>query len=690
MKNFFRLFKYLREYKFLLVVIVISTIFAALLNVSNIALLKPVLEVFFGEVKDKQANKVELTECPNGEVHQVFVIKDTEKLSNIQPGEEYTYCPFGAPHKIIPHKKPEGAIDKAQAEIEKELKTSFLNKSRFLQPLAQLYDKAKQKKHEIQIKFYGYIQQGRQLYLLLILGLVILAIEILKFVFIFLSQYLSNYVGYNIVQKLRSQLYEHILKQDMTFFHRRTTGELMSRISGDVGGVREMLMLMFDDTLQAPINMIFIIGFMIYINWQLTLLLFIFGPLTVIPIRFFGKKTRVFTRKAREKTADISAAMQEIISNIVIVKAYQMEKYEAAKFNKDTQKYTKYLLRQRRLRVISSPFMDILGTIAVVITMLIGGYFIAEARIMSSSAFFVYLFAMSRLYKPIKKLNDAFGELQKGLAYTERIFEILDTVPTIKDAPDAVPISRLQEKIELVNVWFAYRDERWVLEDINLTIPAGKMVALVGPSGAGKSTMISLLMRLFDPQRGAILFDGVDIRKATVASVREQIGVVLQQSMLFNDTIRNNITCGRKDIPEEIIIEAAIAANAHEFIVQFPEGYDTIAGERGGRLSGGQRQRIAIARAILKDPAILILDEATSSLDTESERKIQEAISRLIKGRTTIVIAHRLSTVMNADLIVVMDKGRIIEIGTHAELICLNGLYSRLCKLQLQPSLASH
>jgi len=690
MRNYKRLFKYVLHYKFLLIVIVFSTIMSALLNVTNIALLKPVLEVFFGEVKETSAaegaTSSQMTQCPYGEPHLVYLVKEPERIPDKKPGVAYTYCPFGKPHPVVEVAKKPSYEEKPA--VEEKLKSSLRDVALF-KPFFKLYDKSKVWKKELQLTFYQYIKKGKKFLLLAILGGVILVIEIFKFIFVFLSQYFSNYVGLNVVQKLRTELYDHILGMDMAFFHRRSTGELMSRIGGDVGGVRNMLMLLFSDTLQSPLNMLFIIALMLYLNWQLTLLLFIFGPLTIIPVRYFGKRTKDLTRKAREKFADISASMQEIISNIIVVKAFNMESYVSRRFKKQTLKELKYLLRRRRVRVISSPFMDILGTTAVVVTMLVGGYFIAEAQTMSSSSFFVYLFAMSRLYKPIKKLNKAYGDLQKGLAYSDRIFEILDTKASIVDKPNAITIPRLREEIRIEGLWFAYYDEVWALKDINLVIPAGKMLALVGPSGAGKSTLVSLLLRFYDPQKGGIYFDGIDIREARIKSLREQIGIVLQENILFNDTIRNNITCGNKNIPMERVIEAAKQANAHEFIEKLPDGYDTIVGERGSKLSGGQRQRIAIARAILQDPAILVLDEATSSLDSESESKIQEAIVRLVKDRTTIVIAHRLSTVMNADKIVVLDKGSIVEQGKHHELLERKGFYARLCAVQFKSLEAS-
>ncbi len=681
-EDYRRLFSYVLNYKFLLFLIVFSTIMSAALNVANIALLQPVLEVFFGEVEGIKEVELEkqITACPRGKPHPVFLVPQEESIDKPTSATPYTFCPYGDPHPIDIKADEKGEEDEVEGKLETKLREVPL-----LRPFFNLYERTKEWKKEIQIKFYNYLEAGKKLTLLAILGCVILVIEIFKFIFIFLSQYFSNYVGMNVVQQLRQRMYDHILRMDMAFFHRRSTGELMARVGGDVVGVRDMLMLLFSDTLQSPINMLFITVFLVVLNWQLTLILLIFAPLTILPVRFFGKKTKVLTRKAREKVADISTSMQEIISNMAVVKSFNMEGYESERFKKRTNKELKYLLRRRRVRIISSPFMDILGTSAVVVTMLIGGYFIAEARTMSSSEFFVYLFAMSRLYKPIKKLNKAYGDLQQGLAHSERIFEIMDTESTIVDKPGAIELPRLKNEIRIEDMWFAYYDEVWALREINLIIPAGKMVALVGKTGAGKSTMVGMLMRFYDPQKGRILLDGYDLRDGTIESLRKQIGYVLQENVLFNDTVKANITCGKKGIPSEKIIEAAKAANAHEFIVDMPEAYNTMVGERGSNLSGGQRQRIAIARAILKDPAILILDEATSSLDSESEAKIQEAVSRFIKGRTTIVIAHRLSTVLNADKIVVLDKGRIVEQGTHTELLQKGGIYATLCKRQFQP-----
>jgi len=313
--------------------------------------------------------------------------------------------------------------------------------------------------------------------------------------------------------------------------------------------------------------------------------------------------------------------------------------------------------------------MELLGTFVVVLVLMVGGYFITEARTMSGADFFIYIFALSRLYKPVKKINTAFADAQVGMANAERIFRILDTQSNIKEMPDAVELRPMSRNIRFNNLSFAYEGEKFVLKNINLDLPVRQVTAFVGPSGAGKSTLISLIPRFYNPTIGNVEIDGIDIKTVTLDSLRHQIGIVSQESILFNDTIRNNIAYGKEDTPDDLVIAAAKAAHIHDHISSLPQGYDTVIGERGTRLSGGERQRITIARAILKDPAILILDEATSSLDSESEALIQKAMDRLIASRTTLIIAHRLSTVMNANRIVVLDKGRIVEIGKHDELI---------------------
>ncbi|GAB4323607.1 MAG: ABC transporter ATP-binding protein [Candidatus Sumerlaeia bacterium] len=654
MRNALKLFCYLRHYKAILSVVVFSVLMVALLNVSSIGLLKPVLEVFFGEVGTEQGV------APTGGTEALVL----DPLSAASAADSAS--PRRAGHE------------------EEESFRRWVRSVEAFKPLVGLYDAAKAKAHEARAWFYNQFRQGRRMHLLVVLALIIVGLEVLKFTFQFLSEYLSAYVGFQVIRQIRDELYRHILRQDLAFFDKQTTGHLMSRLTGDVNGVRDMLMEIFSDTMQAPLNFLFIGALLFYLNWQMTLVLVVFAPITALAIRYFGRKVKKYTRKAREKVADLSGSMQEIISNILTVKAFQMEEYEQERFAKLNFDHVKALLRAKRVRVLSSPAMDLLGAVSVAIVILIGGYFITQVRNMTGSTFIVYIVALSRLYKPIKIINKSWGKVQEGLAYTERIFQIFDTKSQIVDKPGAVELAPLRREIKIEDLSFEYRPGHPVLQNITLTVKAGTMLAIVGETGSGKSTIVKLLLRLYDPQRGRILFDGVDLRDAAIASLRRQTAVVLQENILFNDTITNNILCGRRGYSREDVIEAARIANALEFIERLPRGFDTVVGERGKTLSGGQRQRIAIARAILTRPALLILDEATSSLDSHAERLVQTALEQAIKGRTTIVIAHRLSTVMNADQIVVLsrDGGRIVEQGSHQELLEAGGVYAHLCARQ--------
>ncbi len=676
MKIYLRLIKYLLDYKLKICVAVVCLFLVAALNVFSIAAFKPVIEILFGVTGEKAAAETAaLTTCPSGTPHTIFPLQTPTEDVNSDTGPT-TLCPYGPPHAISTIKP---------ANVHKELLPDQLAADHNgAGPIQALYAKAKALKNNLEQSFHSYMQQGKKMLLLAIVSGVILVAQLLKFLFDFLSKYLTNYISLSVIKNLKYQIYSHVLHLDMGFFARKTTGHLMSRISSDVQGVRNSLMLVFDDAMQAPINLAFLLAFLFYLNHHLTLLILIFVPLTILPIGYFAKKVRKLTRKERKKVASISSAMQEILSGVKIVKAFRMEGYELKKFDRQNVKHFLYELRRRTVKIVSSPFMELLGTFVVVLVLMVGGYFITEARTMSGADFFIYIFALSRLYKPVKKINSAFADVQEGTVNAERIFRILDTQSNIKEMPDAVELRPMSRNIRFSKLSFAYEGEKFVLKNINLDLPVRQVTAFVGPSGAGKSTLISLIPRFYNPQIGSVEIDGIDISTDTLDSLRHQIGIVSQESILFNDTIRNNIAYGEEDTPDDLIIAAAKAAHIHDHISSLPQGYDTVIGERGTKLSGGERQRLTIARAILKDPAILILDEATSSLDSESEALIQKAMDRLIASRTTLIIAHRLSTVINANRIVVLDKGRIVEIGKHDELIAKGGLYARLCESQFQ------
>jgi subfamily B ATP-binding cassette protein MsbA len=422
----------------------------------------------------------------------------------------------------------------------------------------------------------------------------------------------------------------------------------------------------------------------IWASWRLALISFGLLPLCMSIVVFLGKKLRKRSTRTQEKMAEVTSTLHETISGIKIVKAFATEQLEIDKFYKNTLDYLKAVIRFERIGVLGSPLTEFVGVIAASLILWYGGHQILVAKTLSPDRFFVFLAASLSLMHPIKRISNANSIIQHGIAAAERIFDILDERPHISDAPDAKDVDGLERSILLRDIEFEYEPGSRVLQGVTLEIKKGDVVALVGVSGAGKTTLVDLLMRFYEPVEGTVELDGVDIRKMKLASLRNIMGNVTQETILFNDTIARNIAYGKEDASRDEVVEAAKLANAHQFIMNTPDGYDTKVGERGVKLSGGERQRIAIARSILRNPQILIFDEATASLDSESERLIQQAISRLMKGRTVIVIAHRLSTVRNADKIVVLDRGRVVEHGTHNQLIEKKGLYKRLYDMQFR------
>jgi subfamily B ATP-binding cassette protein MsbA len=417
-----------------------------------------------------------------------------------------------------------------------------------------------------------------------------------------------------------------------------------------------------------------------YHDWQLAMIAMVVLPFAFFPIVKFGKMLRRISTKSQESMGDISVILHETIGGNRIVKAFGMEDYEKERFSKENTKYFYYLMKSVSVRALSSPVMEFLGGVGIVFIIWYGGYNVIRG-VSTPGTFFSFLAALLMLYEPVKRLSNMNNVIQQGMAAAHRVYDILDTAPEIEDKPDAIPLPPMRDKLQLRNVQFRYGNEP-VLKDINLKVVAGEVIALVGASGAGKSTLVDLIPRFYDVTDGAILIDGLDIRDVTMDSLRAQIGMVTQQTILFNDTVRNNIAYGDMHKQEEEIVAAVRAANAYDFIMKMEQGFNTIIGEQGVRLSGGERQRLCIARALLKNAPILILDEATSALDSEAEMEVQRALENLMAGRTTLVIAHRLSTIQNADRIVVIADGRIVEEGRHEVLLKCDGEYCRLYELQ--------
>ena len=514
-------------------------------------------------------------------------------------------------------------------------------------------------------------------------ALFIIVLYLIKGLSSYFSSYLMNWIGQRAVMDLRNRLYRHVIRQSVSFFKKQTTGTLISHITNDVEKIQLAVSHALADLMMQSFAILGYGCLLFYYDWKLAMLCLICTPLALRPLITLGRKVRRQTDTGLKRWRDITNILQETISGSRIVKAFRMEHFETTRFEDATSDLFRTNMRITRVVSIMPPIMELVGGLAIALAIWYGSGRIASGR-MTAGEFTSFMAALFMLYMPVKKLSRVNATVQQALSAASRVYRLLDTRQEIQEVPDAVEIPPLQRQIEICQLGFVYQDgEDPALHDIDLTIEAGRVVALVGTSGAGKSTLASLIPRFFDPTSGAILFDGVDIRKATLASLRGQIGLVTQETVLFNDTVRKNITYGLSNVAEEEVYRVAEAACALQFIETLPDRFDTRIGERGERLSGGQKQRIAIARAILKNPPILVLDEATSSLDAESEALVQKALEYLMRHRTTIVIAHRLSTVRRADEIVVIEDGTIQETGKHEELVSApGGIYRRLYALQ--------
>jgi subfamily B ATP-binding cassette protein MsbA len=524
----------------------------------------------------------------------------------------------------------------------------------------------------------------KDLNMLKLIPLAIVGLFLLKGLFDYGQSYLMAYVGQRIIADLREKIYSHLQSLSLSFFTRHSTGVLMSRITNDVGLVQGAVTDAVTGLLKDLFTLIGLVIVVFYRDWKLAIVALFVFPLAVYPIVKFGRKLRSYSARSQTTMGDISTILMETISGNRIVKAFSMEDYERKRFAKENRVLFNIQMKSVRVRSISHPLMEFLGGLGIAFIVFYGGYNVIKG-VATPGTFFSFLAALLMLYEPVKRLSGVNNTVQQGLAGASRIFEVLDTVPEIRSRPGAKVLSSVSKGIEYQNVSFKY-DEDWVLKNINLRIKAGEMVAFVGASGGGKTTLVNLLPRFYDASSGRVMIDGWDIRDVTVESLRGVVGIVTQQTILFNDTVRNNIAYGKITQPFEEIVKAAEAAYAHGFIQNLPQGYETVIGEQGIKLSGGERQRISIARALLKNAPILILDEATSSLDSESEIEVQKALEFLMQGRTTLVIAHRLSTIRKADRIVTISNGVIVEEGTHEQLLEQDGEYRRLYLLQFLDS----
>jgi subfamily B ATP-binding cassette protein MsbA len=514
------------------------------------------------------------------------------------------------------------------------------------------------------------------------ISILLLTFTLAKGVAEYFSTFLMARVGQSAVLKLRQDLYSHLLSQSASFFERHRTNYLVSRLVTSAAAIEAAVASTLRDMLRESFTLIAFLAASFYYSWRLTLGSLAIAPIVAILTAKFGTALRNLSRESFEGNKELTDTAQEALSNQTIVKAYRGEARESARFTEVAKRIVGANLRTARISGFAPPAIEMIGVVFIVFLLYFGQQEIAAGR-MNNAQFLTFLFFLFRSYDPMRKLSRLHNNMEQALAAAHHVWEIMDEHKELIEKKDAVTLSPLLHAIELQNVSFGYdNEERSVLRDVSLQIPAGAMVALVGESGGGKSTLTKLLPRFHDPVAGGVFWDGTDLRDAKISSLRKHIALVTQETVLFNDTVRHNIAYGKPDASQEETEEAARVAYAHDFIMELPQGYDTIVGERGIFLSGGQRQRLAIARSLLLDAPVLILDEATSALDAESERFVQKAIANLVRNRTTIVIAHRLSTVRRADTIVVIEAGRIIETGTHSELLAKGGQYRRLYELQ--------
>ena len=527
------------------------------------------------------------------------------------------------------------------------------------------------------------VLMNKDIFLLNTIAVTIVIVFFIRGICFYAQTYLMSYVGQKVIIDIREAVYRKLQFLSLGYFEKRQTGTIMSYVTNDVGALQGSIIESATDFVTEMSILIGSLALMFNLHWKLSLLTLITMPLVAKAMDLFGKKLKRTSGIMQERAADITAVLQETISSVRVIKSFVREEYEIARFVKENYANFRAQMKNAQVMATLTPVIELIAAIGVTVLIWYGGFEVINGNL-TAGALIAFLVYATNLANPIKRLSRIYGNVQKAMAAAERVFSVLDEKTDIVEKDNATELKAVIGKVDFKAVTFKYNENEVILKDINLEVKAGQMVAIVGPSGAGKTTIVNLLPRFYDPVAGNIYIDDVNIADVTLASLREKIGIVPQETVLFNGSIYDNILYGDLTATTEEVMAAAKAANAHDFIMQMADQYQTQIGERGSKLSGGQRQRIAIARAILKNPRILILDEATSALDTESEKLVQDALDKLMVGRTSFVIAHRLSTILQADMIIVMEKGQIVEQGSHEELLKLDGLYSGLYKLQFK------
>ncbi|MCX8038603.1 MAG: ABC transporter ATP-binding protein/permease [Candidatus Sumerlaeia bacterium] len=672
--------RYLGAHKLRLAVAFVSMVFVGFFGSFNFLLLKPALEVILGDNRTPHRTLNVARVADDGT--SVTVTLNDDGIDPDRVAGDGLYSGYGP---LIGGQREWIVVNAApHRDSVSEAKKRGLMEVGFLQRMKERWDRlvapigARVRQWDQRLKDYG---RENRMNALWILASLMVGMAVLHGLFDYLANYQMTYTLLDVTRRLKDELFRRVLSQDYLFFVRQTTGYLESRVVSDVSTIRNTADVLLTDAIQMPIRLVFVLLVLIILNLQLTVVCLLLMPFAILPLLYFAYLIRRVTRRQKRQADMLSSSMEESFRNFQAIKCFQSEEIEATRFSKSNMKLFEYFMKRRVARFGASPLMEVVGAVTGAVVMLIGGHLILTGR-MEFSTLMVYLITTSQFYTPLRKLSRINNTIQTGRVSADRILEMLQIEPQMTESPNALPLDRIRHSIAFRNVSFSYEDQL-VLNDVSFEVPVGKTVAIVGPSGAGKTTLACLLMRLFDPKEGRVEYDGRDAREYRIQDLRRRFAMVTQETVLFNDTVANNIAYPDREPDMERVVQAATLANAHEFILQMDggKGYETVIGQSGQFLSGGQRQRLAIARAIYRNPDVLVLDEATSSLDEKSQAVVQEAINNLLRGRTAFIIAHRLSTVRNADEILVLEHGRLVERGPHDVLIRRNGPYAALYRM---------